>query len=76
MAGFVLEIKRNYECKNSKDLEKLVPLGHIDGANLHDSPSSEFMKDVPRGVLEREAGMVPPPPKGQNVRAPIDGVSL
>ncbi|KAI1122737.1 hypothetical protein F5Y10DRAFT_270793 [Nemania abortiva] len=75
MVGFALEIKRHYECKDDKDLENLVRLGHIDEANLYDSPSSELVKDVPRGVIEREAGMVPLPPKGQNIRAPIDGVT-
>jgi hypothetical protein len=29
---------------------------------------------IPRARLEREALVVNPPPRGQNVRAPVDGV--
>ncbi|KAF4502408.1 hypothetical protein FAGAP_1378 [Fusarium agapanthi] len=30
---------------------------------------------VPRGIIERQAASVTPPPRGQNIRAPIDGVN-
>lgn len=75
MAGYVFEIKRNYECKDSKDLKELIPLGYIDTANLYDPTSSTYSKEnIPRSVIERLAASVPPPPRGQNIRAPIDGV--
>ncbi|KAK3935021.1 hypothetical protein QBC46DRAFT_58986 [Diplogelasinospora grovesii] len=76
MNGYTLEFKRNYECKDSRDLQKLVRLGTVDAANLYDPPSTKFVKEsTPRGTLEREAAKVAPPRGGQNVRAPIDGVT-
>ncbi|KAI1333179.1 hypothetical protein F5Y16DRAFT_355005 [Xylariaceae sp. FL0255] len=76
MAGFALDIKRRYQCNDDKDLQKLIPLGHVEGTTLYNYPGSELIRDTPRGVLERGAEMVPPPPKGQNIRALVDGVSL
>lgn len=34
MQGYVLEFKRNYDCKSSQQLQKLVPLGYVDGTNV------------------------------------------
>ncbi|KFA75740.1 hypothetical protein S40288_04954 [Stachybotrys chartarum IBT 40288] len=76
LAGYALEIKRNYECKESRDLEELVLLGHVDPANVYNPTDTEFVKnDKARTAIEREAVRVPPPPRGQNVRAPINGVT-
>lgn len=76
LAGFALEIKRNYECSTSQTLRTLVLLGHVDAANVFDPTSKGPVSEhVTRGILERKAATVPPPPKGQNIRAPIDGVS-
>lgn len=76
MQGYVLEFKRNYDCKSSQQLQKLVPLGYVDGTNVANPSSTEFSRDnIPKSTVERVAAQVPPPPRGQNVRAPIDGVS-
>lgn len=76
MAGYALEIKRNDECAHSPDLKKLVFLGHVATTNIHDNESGDHIKEhAPRGTLESLAATVPPPPRGQNIRAPIDGVS-
>ncbi|KAF4462112.1 hypothetical protein FALBO_11081 [Fusarium albosuccineum] len=75
MSGFVFEIKRNYDGQHSKELKQLVLLGHIDLANLYDPTSTTMVKEnTARSVVERHAASVPPPPRGQNIRAPIDGV--
>ncbi|KAI1362943.1 hypothetical protein F5Y08DRAFT_310726 [Xylaria arbuscula] len=75
IAGFMLEIKRCYECWGEVDLQQLVYLGRVDAANLYDDTSSECRIDtIPRSVLEREASMVAPPPNGQSIRASVDGV--
>ncbi|KAH6884998.1 hypothetical protein B0T10DRAFT_493094 [Thelonectria olida] len=75
MAGYVLEIKRNYECSTSRDLKKLVLLGHVDASNVHNPSSADYRKEnTAKGPLEQYAARVAPPPRGQNVRAPIDGV--
>ncbi|KAF5011383.1 hypothetical protein FDECE_2494 [Fusarium decemcellulare] len=76
MAGFVFEIKRNFDGQHDNELKQLVLLGKIDVANLHDSTSEiDVKEDIPRSVVERHAASVPPPPRGQNTRAPIDGVN-
>ncbi|KAF5017409.1 hypothetical protein F66182_10665 [Fusarium sp. NRRL 66182] len=76
MSGFVFEIKRNYNGQASKELKELVYLGKIDAANLYEPPSTKMVKEnIPRGVIERHAASIPPPPRGQNIRAPIDGVT-
>lgn len=75
MNGYALEFKRNYECSTSRDLQEMILLGYVDSATLYNPSYSKFMKENhPRERLEREAAMVPPPPGGQNIRAPIDGV--
>ena len=62
--------------KSSQDLEKLVYIGNANPINLYDPPSEGFVKEThSRPTLEREAAAISPPPRGQNVRAPIDGVS-
>ena len=76
MNGYVLEFKRNYDSKGSRELQKLVCLGDVDDTLVANPSTKLFSKDnVPRSALERVAAQVPPPPRGQNVRAPIDGVS-
>lgn len=76
MSGFAFEIKRNYNGQTSKELKQLVPLAKVDVANLYEPTSTTMVKEyVPRGIIERQAASVPPPPRGQNVRAPIDGVN-
>lgn len=75
--GYRLEFKRNYECLNSKGLKALVYLGPVDDTNLFVSNDRTYaLESAPRSALEREAQRVPPPPSGQDVRAPIDGVSV
>ncbi|KAM3422417.1 hypothetical protein BST61_g2768 [Cercospora zeina] len=67
---------RNYDCSNSRRLGALVRLGYVDEAHIYASSGTTATKDsTPRAPLEREATLVPPPPRGQNVRAPIDGVN-
>ncbi|OAA45522.1 hypothetical protein NOR_03311 [Metarhizium rileyi] len=66
----------NYECSTSRDLQELVFLGYVDSTNIYDPSYTKFVKEThPRQTLEREAAMITPPPKGQDIRAPIDGVS-
>lgn len=77
MSGYALEFKRNYNCKGSRELQKMLSLGYVDGNDVTNFSTSGFSRDsIPRSTLERVAAQVPPPPGGQNVRAPIDGVSL
>ncbi|KAL1297355.1 hypothetical protein AAFC00_004896 [Neodothiora populina] len=76
MAGYRLEIKRNYDCSPSQDLRSLVLLGDVDVVNIHEPTSKAFVRgDIARGTLERQAATIPPPPKGQNIRAPVDGIN-
>ncbi|KAF4997579.1 hypothetical protein FGRMN_3784 [Fusarium graminum] len=75
MTGYALEIKRNHECSTSKDLRFLVHLGYIDEKNVYKPDDTDSKKEyTPRGLLEQYASRVPPPPRGQNIRDPIDGV--
>lgn len=75
MSGFVHNIKRNFDCQTSHDLKELVFLGTVEAEYVCQPSFDHFMDDdVPQGRLEREATFVSPPPKGQNIRAPIDGV--
>jgi hypothetical protein len=77
MAGYVLEMKRHFDIQNDRELKALVRLGSIDSTNLYSDESLDTMiRDyVPKSIVERLADSVPPPPRGQDVRAPIDGVS-
>ena len=77
MAGYMLEMKRHFDIQNDRELRALVRLGSIDTTNLHRDDSLDTMiRDyVPRSTVERLADSVAPPPRGQDVRAPIDGVS-
>ncbi|CAG7555714.1 unnamed protein product [Fusarium equiseti] len=77
MAGYMLEMKRHFDIQNDRELKALVPLGSIDSSNLHRDESLDTMiRDyVPKSIVERLADSVPPPPRGQDVRAPIDGVN-
>ncbi|SCO58415.1 uncharacterized protein FFMR_15571 [Fusarium fujikuroi] len=76
MSGFAFEVHRNYNTQAYPDLKRLVFLGKIDDSILHDYPETEFeiRENKPRSLIERIAASVPPPPKGQNICAPIDGV--
>ncbi|CAH0033935.1 unnamed protein product [Clonostachys rhizophaga] len=76
LAGFQLEIKHDYECNTVQDLKELVHIGYVNPVDVHTPSSSKLRQgDNPHGRLEREALKVPPPPSGQNIRAPIDGAS-
>ena len=76
MSGYALEFKRNYECSTSHDLQEMVFLGNVDSTNVYDPSSTKPVREThPRATLEREATTISPPPRGQNIRAPIDGVS-
>ncbi|RYC87072.1 hypothetical protein BFJ63_vAg10046 [Fusarium oxysporum f. sp. narcissi] len=75
MSGFAFEVHRNYNTQAYSDLKQLVFLGEIDDSILHNYPErSEIRENTTRSLLERVAESVTPPPKGQNIRAPIDGV--
>ena len=77
MAGYAFEIKRNYECSLSNELKKLVQLGYVETSNIYDLLSSDFVKEYrARSEIEHQAAMIPPPPRGPDLRAPIDGVSI
>ncbi|KAI9744323.1 MAG: hypothetical protein M1818_002475 [Claussenomyces sp. TS43310] len=74
MAGYALEIKRNYDCSTSLDLKKLVLLGYVDTTNMHEPTSKAFIREyTAKSMLERYATSSPPP-RGQNIRAPVDSV--
>ncbi|GIZ38822.1 hypothetical protein CKM354_000222300 [Cercospora kikuchii] len=76
MSGYILEFKRNYECSTDPALEILKYLGSVEGIYLFEPESVELVQEsTPRSQLEREAQKIPPPRKGQDVRAPIDGVN-
>nr|POE48871.1 hypothetical protein CFP56_38968 [Quercus suber] len=75
MSGYALEFKRNYECSSSRDLQALVFLGYVLAAHVCNPANPQYVKEsTPRSLLEREAATIPPPPRGQDIRAPIDGV--
>ncbi|KAF5588637.1 calcium-independent phospholipase A2-gamma [Fusarium pseudoanthophilum] len=76
MSGFAFEVHRNYNTQAYPDLKQLVFLGKIDGSILHNYPETEpeIRENTARSLLERVAESVTPPPKGQDIRAPIDGV--
>ncbi|KAL5591350.1 hypothetical protein FOVSG1_010239 [Fusarium oxysporum f. sp. vasinfectum] len=69
-------VHRNYNTQAYADLKSLVFLGKIDDSILCDSPETEteIREITPRSIIERLAECVTPPPRGQNIRAPIDGV--
>ncbi|KAK9438247.1 hypothetical protein VB005_09255 [Metarhizium brunneum] len=74
MKGYSLEFKRN-ECSTSPDIHELVFLGTVDSTHIHDPPSPNFVREAhPRQALEQEIATIAPPPRGQDIRAPIDGV--
>ncbi|KAH7313871.1 hypothetical protein B0I35DRAFT_436037 [Stachybotrys elegans] len=76
LAGYTLEIERNYECKEQRDLRELVFLGFIEAGNVFEPENTDHVNgDKPRCTIEEEAARVRPPPRGQDVRAPIDGVN-
>ncbi|KAJ4018725.1 hypothetical protein NW752_005853 [Fusarium irregulare] len=77
MTGYMLEMKRHFDVQNDRELRALIRLGTIDGSNLHrDGFLDTMMRDyVPRSTVERLADSVAPPPRGQDVCAPIDGAN-
>ncbi|KAF5700736.1 hypothetical protein FGLOB1_10616 [Fusarium globosum] len=77
MSGFAFEVHRNYNTQAYPDLKQLVFLGMIDDSILYNYPESEqeIRENTPRSLIERVADSVNPPPKGQDIRAPIDGVN-
>ncbi|KAF5967682.1 hypothetical protein FCOIX_11809 [Fusarium coicis] len=78
MSGFAFEVHRNYNTQAYQDLKQLVFLGKIDDSMLHEHPETkpEIRENIVRSLLERVAESITPPPKGQNIRAPIDGVQV
>jgi hypothetical protein len=77
ISGYVLEFKRNYECSTSRSLQQVVLLGSVNEEHVYDPPYADFRLDsTPRSTMEREATAVPPPRGNQDVRAPVDGVSI
>ncbi|KAG9495690.1 hypothetical protein J7337_012245 [Fusarium musae] len=76
MSGFAFEVHRNYNTQAYPDLKQLVFLGKVDDSMLHEYPETkpEIRENIARSLLERVAKSITPPPKGQNIRAPIDGV--
>ncbi|CAK1358770.1 unnamed protein product [Cercospora beticola] len=76
MSGYILEFKRNYDCSTGPALKILKYLGSVDDTHLFEPESDELVQEsTPRSQLEREAQKIPPPRKGQDIRAPIDGVN-
>ncbi|KAF5989024.1 hypothetical protein FBULB1_1179 [Fusarium bulbicola] len=77
MSGFAFEIHRNYNTQAYADLKQLVFLGKVDDSILHSYPETEpeIRENTSRSFIERVAKSISPPPKGQNIRAPIDGVN-
>jgi len=77
MAGYMLEMKRHFDVQDDRELRALFRLGSIDSTNLHRDESLDTMTRnyVPKSTVERLADSVPPPPRVQDVRAPIDEVS-
>lgn len=74
MLGYKLEIKRNYAC-GANDVRRLVFLGEIGSEHVFQPLAGAYVDDdAPRGRLEQLAAGIPPPPRGQDIRAPIDGV--
>jgi hypothetical protein len=60
-----------------QDVQELVLLGIVDSAHVHVPATEAFSREaVPRSRLEREATAVDPPPRGQDIRSPIDGVCI
>jgi hypothetical protein len=75
MSGYAHEFKRNYDCVTMHDIQELVFLSYVNEANIFEPTNSTFGREgTPRARLEREALLVNPPPRNQNLRAPIDGV--
>ena len=77
MSGYVHQFKRNHELNTAYDLSELILLGTVDAKDVHEPSSTTAVEEcTPRGRLEREAVAIAPPSRGQDVRAPIDGVSV
>ena len=77
MSGYVHQFKRNHDLNTAHDLSELIFLGTVNAKDVYEPSSATVMEEsTPRGRLEREAIAISPPPRGQDVRAPIDGVSI
>lgn len=75
MNGYVHEFKRNFTYSASQDLQEMVYLGQVDAVQVYLAADGKLIREnTPRSGIEREAITIRPPPGGQNVRAPIDGV--
>ncbi|KAH8175249.1 hypothetical protein LIA77_03667 [Sarocladium implicatum] len=76
IVGFSQEFKRNFNCTESSDLKELVLLGNMLDTHVYKPHQSDpLIERTPRCQLENMAMRVLPPPRGQDIRAPIDGVS-
>lgn len=76
MSGFTLQFKRNCNEASLPDLKELIFLGRVELSHLHIPNDETYIEeDVPRARIERAATSIPTPPKGQDLRLPVDGVS-
>ena len=75
MSGYALQFERNYDAQGSKTLWELLLLGRVASVDLFE-PKDQVVavESTPRAKLEHQAAKVAPPPKGQDLRAPVDGV--
>lgn len=81
VAGFSFEVKRNFDTSTERFLQEMILLGsvdpmHLSGANnAIDITDDAVVRDrEPKGRLEEVAALVTPPPGGQNIRIPVNGV--
>lgn len=76
MMGYAVQVKRNFNGADTGTLQSLILLGHVDDESIWEPASSEYVEEShTRSTIEKVAGGIPPPPRGQNIRAPVDGVS-
>jgi hypothetical protein len=77
VGGYSLQFKRNYECKDSQQLQEMVLLGQVDDSIVFNPTDTRFLTEVStRARIDKEAAAVLPPSGHQDVRAPVDGVSI
>ncbi|KAF7195059.1 hypothetical protein HII31_03527 [Pseudocercospora fuligena] len=75
MSGFTLQFKRNCDEASLPDLKELIFLGSTESSQLFFPKDETYIEeDIPRSSIERAATLISPPPKGQNLRLPIDGI--
>ncbi|KAK3709395.1 hypothetical protein LTR37_010956 [Vermiconidia calcicola] len=73
MTGYVLETKRNHDCRASADFETCVRLGTVQSKPTNARPKGTASHEgelLER--LEEVAGRLPPPRKSENFLAPVN----